>query len=109
MTRLFVGGLPYSINDEALGQMFTPFGQVTSANVITDKYSGRSKGFGFVEMEDDKAAQEAITKLNGSQLEERTISVSVARPREERPQFTPGGYNRNRSPRNGHRNDRQRE
>jgi RNA recognition motif-containing protein len=108
MSRLFVGGLPYSINDEALGQMFAPFGQVTSANVITDKYSGRSKGFGFVEM-DDAAAQEAITKLNGSQLEERTISVSVARPREERPQFSPGGYNRDRNPRGGHRNNRQRE
>ncbi len=100
MTKLFVGGLPYSITDETLGQLFVPFGQVTSATVIVDKFSSRSKGFGFVEMEDDAAAQEAINKLNGSPLEGRTITVSVARPREDRPQG--GDFHRGR----GHRDDR---
>ncbi|MBI2601060.1 RNA-binding protein [Candidatus Daviesbacteria bacterium] len=84
MTKLFVGGLPYSINDQKLNELFSQFGQVLSANVITDKFTNQSKGFGFVEMADDAAAQEAIKKLDGSDLEGRRLGVSVARPREER-------------------------
>ncbi len=101
MTKLFVGGLPYSVNGEELKDMFTKFGAVLSAVVISDKFTGQSKGFGFVEMEDDNAAQEAIKALDGSDLNGRKLGVSVARPREERPQRS-GGFNRD----NNFRNDR---
>lgn len=90
MTKLFVGGLPYSIDSQKLNQMFAEFGEVTSATVITDKYTNQSKGFGFVEMADDNAAQEAIKKLEGSDLEGRRLGVSVAKPREEKPRFNSG-------------------
>lgn len=87
MTKLFIGGLPYSVDSQKLKEMFSQFGEVYSANVITDKFSGQSKGFGFVEMSNDTEAQEAIKSLDGSSLEGRTIGVSVARPREDRPNF----------------------
>lgn len=83
MTKLFVGGLPYTIDNQKLNELFAAFGQVLSANVITDKYTSQSKGFGFVEMADDASAQEAIKKLDGSDLDGRRLGVSVARPREE--------------------------
>lgn len=83
--RLFVGGLPYSITSSQLEEMFSKFGKVVSANVITDRDTGQSKGFAFVEMENDKEAAEAIEKLNGTELERKKITVNVARPREERP------------------------
>lgn len=86
MTKLFIGGLPYSIDNQKLNDMFATFGQVMSANVITDKFTNQSKGFGFVEMADDDAAQEAIKALDGSDLEGRKLGVSVARPKEDRPQ-----------------------
>lgn len=101
MTKLFVGGLPYSIDSQKLNELFAQFGQVFSANVITDKFTNQSKGFGFVEM-DDNAAQEAIKKLDGSDLEGRRLGVSVARPREDRPRNDSrggsgyGGGNNNR-------------
>lgn len=85
MTKLFVGGLPYSVNNQTLEEMFTKFGQVTSAQVITDKFTNQSKGFGFVEMPNDDEAQKAIQELNGTSLDNRTIGVSVARPREDKP------------------------
>ena len=87
MTKLFVGGLPYSVDNQKLNEIFSAFGQVVSATVITDKFTGQSKGFGFVEMADDANAQEAIRKLDGSDLEGRRLGVSVARPREEKPNF----------------------
>lgn len=87
--RLYVGGLPYSVTEDQLHAMFTPFGQVASANVITDKLTGQSKGFGFVEMSTDEEAQAAIQNLNGTQVGGRKVSVSEARPREER--GGPGG------------------
>lgn len=92
--RLFVGGLPYSIDSSQLEEMFSKFGAVLSANVITDKYSGQSKGFGFVEMDKDKEADEAIAKLNETEVEGRKIAVNVARPREERPRFDDRGGSR---------------
>lgn len=82
--------MPYTTTDQDLTAMFTPFGSVLSAIIINDKYSGRSKGFGFVEIEDDAAADKAIAELNGSQIGGRALVVSVARPREERPMG--GGY-----------------
>ncbi len=97
MTKLFVGGLSYSINNQALEDLFKKFGQVMSAQVITDKFTGQSKGFGFVEMSVDSDAQKAIQELNGKTLENRTLGVSVAKPREDRPGID---YRNNSSSRN---------
>lgn len=83
--KLYVGNLPFSIDDEQLHQAFSSFGQVLSAKVIMDRDSGRSKGFGFVELSSDNEAQNALSSLNGSQLGGRDINVSEARdpaPRE---------------------------
>lgn len=93
MTKMFVGGIPYSITTQQLEELFKQYGQVASVNIITDKFSGQSKGFAFVEMNDDNEAQEAIKQLNGYALEGRSIGVSVAKPREDRP--SNGGFNRN--------------
>ncbi len=84
-TKLFVGSLPWAINDQGLEDLFKEFGDVTSAKVIMDRESGRSKGFGFVEFDDDAAAKAAIDKLNNSDVQGRTIVVSEARPLEPRP------------------------
>lgn len=82
--RLFVGNLPYTIDDAGLSKLFAEVGEVISATVVKDKYSGRSRGFAFVEMEDEAAAK-AIETLNGKDIEDRKIIVNEARPREERP------------------------
>jgi len=95
--RLYVGGLPYSVDDNRLGSLFATFGAVVSANVIIDRASGRSKGFGFVEMESDDAANDAIQSLNGTQLEGRTITVNEARPMGEHTGGGGGGRNRGRN------------
>jgi cold-inducible RNA-binding protein len=84
-TKLFVGSLPWGINDQSLEDLFKEFGAVSSAKVIVDRDSGRSKGFGFVEFDDDSAAKAAMDKLNGSDVQGRTIVVSEARPLEPRP------------------------
>jgi RNA recognition motif-containing protein len=83
--KLFVGGLPYSTTDEELKEAFMQAGNVTSANVIMDKMTGRSKGFGFVEMATDEEAQAAIAMWNGQELGGRRIKVDEARPREDKP------------------------
>lgn len=82
--RLFVGGLPYGVTSSQLEEMFAKFGKVNSATVITDKFTGRSKGFAFVEMEDDAEAEKAIKGLDQSDLDGRKIAVNVARPMEAR-------------------------
>lgn len=82
--KLYVGNLPYSVDDESLQQKFAEFGNVLSARVIMDRDSGRSKGFGFVEMEDDNAATNAIERLNGQEFMGRAMNVSEARPQEPR-------------------------
>ena len=82
--KLYVGGLPYSVTDDRLQELFTPHGTVESARVITDRMSGRSKGFGFVEMSSQAEAQSAIDKLNGTDLEGRSLTVNEAKPRERR-------------------------
>jgi len=79
--KIYVGNLSYEVTEEDLRQEFGAFGEVTSANIITDKYSGRPKGFGFVEMASKSEAEAAITGLNGKTLKERTIMVNEARPR----------------------------
>ncbi|HVX24473.1 MAG TPA: RNA-binding protein [Candidatus Saccharimonadales bacterium] len=86
-TKLFVGSLAWATNDDALKAAFEAVGTVVSANVITDRDTGRSKGFGFVEMSSDDEAKAAVEKLNNSDLDGRTITVSEARPREERPRY----------------------
>lgn len=106
MTKLFVGSLPWSTTNDQLLELFQAHGMVASATVVTDKFSGRSKGYGFVEMENDDEAQKAIEALNGSQIEGRTINVSVARPKEDRPDRgnDRGGYRG--GDRGGRRDDR---
>ncbi len=85
MTNIYVGNLSYHMSDDQLRDAFAAFGEVSSARIIMDRDTGRSKGFGFVEMPDDAQAQEAISKLDGQELDGRTVKVNVARPREERP------------------------
>jgi RNA recognition motif-containing protein len=82
--KLFVGGLAWATNDASLQALFAQVGTVVSAKVITDKFSGRSKGFGFVEMSTPEEAQSAVEKLNGQELDGRTIVVNEARPQQPR-------------------------
>ena len=82
--KLYVGNLPYSMTESALSDMFAKCGQVDSVRIITDRDSGRSKGFGFVEMASDEDGEKAITALNGSQFGGRTINVNEARPKSDR-------------------------
>lgn len=84
--NIYVGNLPYNVTEEELREVFSEFGEVSSVNVITDKYSGQSKGFGFVEMEKNSEAEEAIKALNESSLKGRNIKVNQAKPRDKRPQ-----------------------
>ena len=92
--KLYVGNLAYSVRDESLHQAFSQFGTVTSAKVMMDRDTGRSKGFGFVEMGSDAEAQSAINGMNGQPLEGRAVVVNEARPREERPGGFGGGGSR---------------
>jgi RNA recognition motif-containing protein len=89
--KLYVGGLPYSISDGQLEELFAVHGTVESARVITDRMTGRSKGFGFVEMSSQDEAEAAMETLNGTDLEGRTITVNEARPRTERGGSRGGG------------------
>src|SRR3989344_6079611 len=83
--KLYIGGLPYSTTDAELKDVFSKAGSVVSAGIISDKMSGRSKGFGFVEMSSDEEAQKAIELMNGKDFGGRTLTVNEARPMEERP------------------------
>jgi len=82
--KLYIGNLPYSVTDTALREMFAPLGEVSSVSVITDRDTGRPKGFAFVEMADDAAATQAISQINGKTIENRTITVAEARPQAPR-------------------------
>ena len=90
-TKLYVGSLPYSTTEQQLSELFSPHGTVTSAKVITDRYTGQSRGFGFVEMATAEEAQKAIAALNGTPLGGRTLVVNEARPQEKRPYGGGGG------------------
>ncbi len=81
--NIYVGNLDFKVQENDLEELFGEFGEVESARVITDKYSGRSKGFGFVTMEDDGAANEAIEALNGKEYKDRPLTVNEAKPRKE--------------------------
>jgi RNA recognition motif-containing protein len=89
--NIYVSNLSFNVQDEDLKGFFTPYGEVTSAKVIMDKFTGRSKGFGFVEMSDNAAAQKAISELDNGTVDGRNIKVTEARPREERPARS-GGF-----------------
>lgn len=81
--NIYVGNLPYSVGEEDLQGIFSEFGEIESVKIITDKYSGRSKGFGFVVMDNDEEAKAAIESLNGKTVDSREITVNEARPRTE--------------------------
>ncbi len=89
--NIYVGNLSYNLTEDDLRALFAEFGDVTSAKLIMDRYTGQSKGFGFVEMSDDGAAQKAIDELNGRDVSGRSLTVNQARPREERPRGGGGG------------------
>jgi len=92
-SKLYVGGLNYKTTQEGLGELFAECGEVASAKIITDRETGRSKGFGFVEMTSDEGAQAAISKFNGVEFDGRKLTVSEARPQEKR-DFGGGGRSR---------------
>lgn len=83
-TKLYVGGLPYSVTEQQLNELFSQQGSVSSAKVITDKFTGQSRGFGFVEMSTTEEAQKAISALNGTQMDGRPLTVNEAKPQEKR-------------------------
>lgn len=91
--KLYVGGLSYQTDQQGLQDLFSQAGEVASATIITDRMSGRSKGFGFVEMATEEEAQNAINMFNGKEFDGRNITVNEARPQEARPPRT-GGFNR---------------
>ena len=100
--NIYVSNLGFNVQDEDLKQFFAPYGNVTSAKVITDRMTGQSRGFGFVEMSDDAAAKTAITELDQATVEGRTIKVVEAKPKEDRPRSNSpfqndnrGGYKKN--------------
>jgi RNA recognition motif-containing protein len=99
--KLYVGGLPYSTTDDELKNLFSQAGAVESATIIIDKMSGRSKGFGFVEMSSDEEAQKGIEMFNGKDFNGRNITVNEARPLEARPPRRDGGFNRGGGSRGG--------
>jgi RNA recognition motif-containing protein len=94
--NIYVSNLSFNVQDEDLKSYFAEYGEVSSAKIITDKFTQRSKGFGFVEMPDDAAAQKAIQELDGAMVDGRTIKVMVARPKEEKKSFNGGGGGNNR-------------
>ena len=83
-SKIYVGGLPYSATEQQLSDLFAPHGSVQSARVITDKFTGQSRGFGFVEMGSEEGAKKAISALNGTQMDGRTLTVNEAKPQEPR-------------------------
>src|SRR5437588_9239851 len=83
-TKLYVGGLPYSVTEQQLNELFSQQGTVSSAKVITDKFTGQSRGFGFVEMSTAEEAKKAISALNGTQMDGRPLTVNEAKPQEKR-------------------------
>ena len=92
--KLYVGSLSYQVTDQTLQELFAQYGTVTSAKVITDRYTGQSRGFGFVEMATSEEAQKAISALNGTQHEGRTLVVNEAKPQERRERAWGGGSGR---------------
>ncbi len=103
-SKLYVGGLPYSVTEGSLRELFAAHGTVESANVISDKFTGQSRGFGFVEMSSNSEAQAAISSLNGTQFEGRSLTVNEAKPMAKRDNFGGGGGGGRGGNRDGGRN-----
>ncbi len=103
-SKLYVGGLPYSVTEGRLQELFSAHGTVESANVISDKFTGQSRGFGFVEMSSNSEAQSAIQSLNGTQFEGRSLTVNEAKPMAKRDNFGGGGGGGRGGDRDGGRN-----
>ena len=101
MKNIFVGNLSFNTNEDELRQLFESYGQVDRVSIMTDRDTGRSRGFGFVEMASNEDGEKAITALNGSQVGGRTINVNEARPKTERPGGGGGGGGRDRGDRGG--------
>ena len=99
--NIFVGSLPWATEEDELRSSFEAYGEVTSARIITDKFTGRSKGFGFVEMPDDEAAQKAIDELDGSEMRGRSIVVNKSEPKPQGERRGGGGFNRGGGNRGG--------
>src|SRR5690242_2582190 len=93
--NIYVSNLSFNVQDEDLKDFFAEYGEVTSAKVITDKFTGKSRGFGFVEMSDDEAAKKAIAELDQATVEGRNIRVMEAKPKEEKPARSGGGFRSN--------------
>ena len=92
--NIFIAGLNYNMSEAELGELFAEYGEVVSVKIIMDRETGRSKGYGFVEMADDEAGDKAIAALNEVDMDGKTLSVSVARPRKERPRRSYGNNSR---------------
>jgi len=101
MKNIFVGNLSFNTNEDELRQLFEPFGQVDRVSIMTDRDTGRSRGFGFVEMASNEDGEKAITALNGSSVGGRTVNVNEARPKTERTGGGGGGGGRDRGERGG--------
>jgi RNA recognition motif-containing protein len=93
--NIYVSNLSFNVQDEDLREFFTPFGEVTSAKIINDRETGRSRGFGFVEMSDDEASRKAIAELDGATVDGRTMKVMEAKPKEDKPRGGGGGFRGN--------------
>ncbi|MDP3966216.1 MAG: RNA-binding protein [archaeon] len=92
--KIYVGNMPFGIDDKKLESLFSQYGNVEEVSVIMDKFSGRSKGFGFVTINDDDSAKKAISEMNGKEVEGRKLTVNEAKPREEGERRSFGGQNR---------------
>ncbi|WP_159517456.1 RNA recognition motif domain-containing protein [Sunxiuqinia indica] len=90
--NIYVGNLDYNLQEDELGQIFAEYGEVTSVKIVTDRETGRAKGFGFVEMAIDSEGEKAVQELDGAEVNGRNIKVNQARPRTERPQRRPQRY-----------------
>jgi len=101
--NLYVGNVDFKVSEDQISELFITYGEVSSVKIITDKFTGRSKGFCFVEMANDTEAQEAIEKLNGYEMNSRQLNVTQARPKTDN---RDGGYNKNRNDRGGYNNRR---
>lgn len=105
--NIYISNLSYGVDDADLNTLFAEYGEVVSAKVIMDRESGRSRGFGFVELADDAMGQKAIDELNGAEYDGKVINVNVAKPREERSNGgNRGGYNRGGNNRGGYNSNR---
>lgn len=107
LMNIYISNLSFKVEDSDLRQLFEEYGEVSSAKVITDRYTGRSRGFGFVEMPDNEASQKAISELNQAEYDGKVITVNEARPREDRPSKGGGGDRRRSGGGGGGYGDRQ--